>query len=472
MPSQSNDSPNLDELIENIRQQKEFRQTRAHEYYVDFDPRREGYVTKDIFKRYVEQQFGVDVSKTPRQEQVLYEVFADDPKKPSMVNYRRFNSAIDPQYDTRSFVDQSSVTGQSSSLPKTSFFATAQIGSAGKDRAHEAMLNMAKVYKTHEINLRACFQDFDTHNLGVVTKSQFLRAFPGAFNHTINEEEKLAIAEKYQHPTKKEQIKYMLWRTDMDKLVDSLRLDATAPPKLHKLPEMQKRELTVPDIVDKIRNTVYKEGIRTMEYFKDNDKLRCGNVTRPQFEQAIKGIMKSCDRQQQLTPCEVGKLADALTANSIGHVQYKDFCTDMEHAYSCPEMEKNPTLDLMRPPQGALYTCPNVLSEGEEEAVQKILDRLETEVKEKRISLHCYFKDFDHPDHYTSGITKTRFARELVKSKLTLKEEELDLVCRKYEVHENHGDIHYPHFCERIDEQFKRTADVTGSWNTTIYPTQ
>ena len=76
-------------------------------------------------------------------------------------------------------------------------------------------------------------------------------------------------------------------------------------------------------------------------------------------------------------------LASYLTVNNIGEVCYRDFCDGMEHAYSFPSMEKHPNLDLYRPTKGALYTSPNTLSEKDETDVQRVLDKIAKETKEK-----------------------------------------------------------------------------------------
>lgn len=453
----------LDGLLTHIREQLNLKQTREHEYYKDFDPLASGYVTKEQFARYIEQQFGVALNS--EQQKMIYDKYADDSKRSWMVNYRRFNRALIPQYDTRDFSGDLDQPKQSY-LPQTSFFATAPACNESLIRADEAMTKLAPMYKTHEIDIRASYKDFDVHNLGLVTEKQFLRNFPVGNNQILNEDDWKAIADKYRHPEKKEMIRYMLWRLDQDLLVAQLRGDAANNKKSYHLPQMEKRELTAPEVIEKIKDAVYKNGIRTKEYFKDHDKLRSGNVTRSQF---IRGISDCCSKEAQLTASEMNTLASYLTVNNKGDVCYRDFCQGMEHVYSYPSMEKHPNLDLYRPTKGALYTSPNTLSEEDEAFVQQVLDRIARETREKRIDLHHYFKDFDHDGHYTSGITKTQFGRELKKAGFILSEDELYLVCQKYEVATNHGDVHYPHFCERVDTEYHRNNPVGGTWNTTIY---
>jgi hypothetical protein len=59
MPTAFNRETDLDGLLNHITEQLNKRQTREHEYYKDFDPLSSGYVTKEQFARYIEQQFGI-----------------------------------------------------------------------------------------------------------------------------------------------------------------------------------------------------------------------------------------------------------------------------------------------------------------------------------------------------------------------------------------------------------------------------
>lgn len=73
--------------------------------------------------------------------------------------------------------------------------------------------------------------------------------------------------------------------------------------------------------------SVFKNGIRTTEFFKDHDKLRSGIITENQF---ICGLMLAVGKEAQLSRQEVQKLAEFYRLPD-GRVNYKEFCDAMEN---------------------------------------------------------------------------------------------------------------------------------------------
>ena len=62
-------------------------------------------------------------------------------------------------------------------------------------------------------------------------------------------------------------------------------------------PSLSSRDPPVPSIeavLEKIKDAVYKRGVRTTEFFRDFDKLRCGNVTEKQVLQYMCALFLEC----------------------------------------------------------------------------------------------------------------------------------------------------------------------------------
>lgn len=72
---------------------------------------------------------------------------------------------------------------------------------------------------------------------------------------------------------------------------------------------------------------VYKNGIRTVEFFKDHDKLRSGIITENQF---VCGLALACGKEAHLTRPEIQKVVEFYRLPD-GRVLYKDFCDLMEN---------------------------------------------------------------------------------------------------------------------------------------------
>ena len=107
---------------------------------------------------------------------------------------------------------------------------------------------------------------------------------------------------------------------------------------------------SVDDIFARIRDVVYKNGIRTTEFFKDHDKLRSGVITENQF---ICGLSLCCGQLAHLSREEIQMVVEHFKTKD-GSVRYKGFCDIMENSYNVPNMEKNPTVEVFRPLQGQL----------------------------------------------------------------------------------------------------------------------
>lgn len=91
-------------------------------------------------------------------------------------------------------------------------------------------------------------------------------------------------------------------------------LQATADPALNQ-------------IFDKIRVAVFKNGIRTIEFFKDHDKLRSGIITENQF---VCGLALAVGKEAQLSRAEIQKIVEYYRQPD-GRVLYKEFCDVMEN---------------------------------------------------------------------------------------------------------------------------------------------
>ena len=84
---------------------------------------------------------------------------------------------------------------------------------------------------------------------------------------------------------------------------------------------------TLNQIFDKIRVAVFKNGIRTIEFFKDHDKLRSGIITENQF---VCGLALAVGKEAQLSRPEIQKVVEYYRKPD-GRVQYKEFCDMMEN---------------------------------------------------------------------------------------------------------------------------------------------
>ena len=81
------------------------------------------------------------------------------------------------------------------------------------------------------------------------------------------------------------------------------------------------------EIFDKIRVAVHKNRIRTIEFFRDYDKLRSGVITEHQF---VCGLSLAIGKEAQLSRTEIQMIVE-FYKQPDGRVGYKEFCDMMEN---------------------------------------------------------------------------------------------------------------------------------------------
>jgi len=441
---------------DHIRQGIFARHARTDEFFKDFDRLRTGFISKAQFDRCLDQHYGIVLS--PEQDTKLMTKYGSDPKHPGMVNYREFCKTIDAAFDPKVFNNLKSDAPRSASGRRA-------LSPTSLKNCDDLLRRIAPYYKYHGISIKSSYEDFDLHNIGLITESQFYRRFPGPPD--VTSAEQTLLANKYFHPTKPGLCNYLALHQDMVKVINSQDAAKVQPNRIlsdsYPITDNKNGKCsTIQEIFDKIRVAVHKNGIRTTEFFKDHDKLRSGVITRNQF---ICGLSLCCGTQANLSREEIETLVEYYKTED-DRVRYKEFCHLMENAFNIPDLEKHPTADVYRPPIGALAKMPNKLSEEDEQRANEILSNLREIVRKKRLMLYPYFKDFDRGFGYTRGTTKTQFSRMLHMVGLDMCQFDLELIIRKFE-YPSSGDINYPAFIQAIDSEYCGRAPVIGDWNTT-----
>ncbi|XP_019861507.1 PREDICTED: uncharacterized protein LOC109589982, partial [Amphimedon queenslandica] len=150
-----------------------------------------------------------------------------------------------------------------------------------KERTDHLLQRCAEFYLSRGIVVKACYEDFDRHNMGYVTFSQFHRSFPGPVE--VTDTEISMLARRYYDPLVK-LYNYYRFNDDIRSIWEREGGRGSAV-KQQSLLSPVKEASSIQDIINQIRDTVYKYGIRTTEFFTDFDKLRSGLVTENQFLQ-------------------------------------------------------------------------------------------------------------------------------------------------------------------------------------------
>lgn len=437
----------VDNIHNSIRTLSQTKRIRVTEFFQDFDKLRSGFVTAPQFFRCLWQTLGIKLN--PEEEELIKQKY--DIKNNGEINYKAFCHEIDRAFNPGDLV-RDPVTQK---IEPPEFLGTTRtvrpLSPASESRLIQLLSRMEQFYQYHGVNLRTCYEDFDKHHMGVVTESQFYRNFPGPPD--VTEGDMYLLVLKYRDPDRPGLLNYLNLHHDIVALGQQVAKDK----ELLITPQTDVDRTFValtPDpalntIFDKIRVAVFKNGIRTTEFFKDHDKLRSGIITENQF---VCGLALAVGKEAQLSRAEIQKVLEYYRQPD-GRVKYKEFCDIMENAFTIPDLEKKPLQNVVRPQKGALSRGLKGLTDEEEVRLHEILATISDNVRRRRLMMYPYFKDYDRGKAYTRVVTPTQFGRILHFLSLNVAPEDLKLLLRKFEDPAS-GDVNYPAFVQAVDQEF------------------
>jgi len=437
--------------IENhIRTEAFTKRIRPSEFFLDYDRLRSGFVTFTQFFRVLWENLGIKLSEEQQQELIRrYDI-----KQDGRLNYRLFCDIINQPFNPNNLArDPAQQVGDVEPMEFLGTIRSLCPLSEGQE-AHIVQLlrRLVGFYQYRGINLRTSCEDFDKHHIGVIQESQFYRSFPRPPD--VTEEDVALLVQKYRDPERAGLLNYLNLHHDMVAIQMRMKDEETSPlPHPTNASDFLTPEpgadSTVQAIFDRIRVAVFKNRVRTIEFFKDYDKLRSGVITENQF---VCSLTHAIGKEADLKRAEIQKIVEFYRLDD-GRVKYKEFCDMMENAFNIPDLEKKPTMQVIRPPEGVLGRNLAELSGGEEQHICGILNTLGDQVRKRRLMMYQYFKDYDRSKGYSRVITPTQFGRILHFLSLNVAPVDFKLLCRKF-ADPTTGDINYPAFVQTVDGEF------------------
>ncbi|CAF3527653.1 unnamed protein product [Rotaria socialis] len=423
---------------------------RITEFFHDFDRLRSGFVTASQFKRCLDTNLRLLLS--PEEEELLFRKY--DIKHDGTICYREFCDVINRKYPETKITPYPENFTNAAPPYLNSWRSTRHIGTQDEsERLRNVLQRIATYCKQRGIDVLTTMEQYDKHQMGEITDSQFYRAFVGP---QLTEAEMTLLRDKYSDPGKPGLINYLNFVQDLNALsrtnettflkTDTTGTDNTVVVGIEERPEQR----SVQEILDKIRIATFKYGIRISDFFKDYDKLRSGIITEGQFESALS---LSVQKQAFLNMNDIKKITEYYRRPD-GRIHYKEFVDMMENAFNIPELEKKPLTQVTRPGRGLLSKPLNTnLTPDEEDRVSQILDSIIDKVLKRRLVLFPFFKPFDRSKAFTRTCTKHQFGRVLRTLDLIPSPYDFNILCKKFEDRES-GDINYALFCQMIEQDF------------------
>jgi len=309
------------------------------------------------------------------------------------------------------------------------------------------------------IRIEEYFRDFDKLRKGTVTKSQF-RENMSMLKIRLTEEEFVALENKYL--TKEGMFNYYAFCDSINRvfaipgieknpktLVNLPKIEETKPARRKNM-ELTKAEIDqVYNILLSGQKIVKCNRVLFKPFFQDFDIPKSGFVTKTQFLRVLDNMgIKPNESVINLL------LKVYMNKGNYEEVNYVDFCNDIdkpEDIYMIIEKDVsfenvvkiNENITMKRNKIGTIVS-------RMPDDVEDVLARIRQCVKEQRMRVSEFMRDYDK---LRSGfITQTQFRQALDLAKISLSNEEFKLISNYYT--EPNGKIKWREFCDTVEEVF------------------
>lgn len=384
------------------------------DWFRDFDPLSSGKITRAQFRRCLEL---IQIKVTDDE----FTALADEFSVGDRVNYKEFLDAVHDIHTNKDLEKDPLATVND---PHQVITRTLDTDTSLDPALDRILTKIAHEVKTKGIYIREAFEDFDKHNTGNVTKSQFERALPF---RQLTQAEVALLVKRYQDPQLKD-VNYKKMIVDVNNIIsrgiESYATTSTFLP--HQLKSIKVKNFDNPhdDLLMKFATYVTELRIRIYDFFEAHDQLRKGVITKPKFEATLAnfGFPFSSNDIAYVSSLYAEQIA------SVNYVRYVEFCKDIE---SMSESQtKTRSIQTTEAPMEA---------EG-------ILKKVRDTISRFRINVMPTMQDFDRNNR--GYITPSQFHRALATLKISITTEDLEVIARLY--NRNDG-IDYYRFIEDVE---------------------
>ncbi|XP_014675972.1 PREDICTED: uncharacterized protein LOC106815950, partial [Priapulus caudatus] len=440
-----------DALVAAIRRHVLVSRRRVCEYFQDFDPLRSASISTNHFRRGL-SALGLSALGKLNMNDAEFECLARhyrDPRRPSNVLWTNFVSDIECVFTEQQQEKTPSLRAPRQEVHQTPAAAGKETEAAAGEKVEKeameeedwcggdagtracydaAMRHMREKSQQRRILTKPCFQDFDRHNNGHVTRAQFQQCMTYLML-AAGETEMAAIEAKFSDDVGFNYVAFLKVREC------ALDLDLCEGQGKHRCSYLylllRRYESANPDYVDYLRyHAQVNTGVLTCTFHRAG-KHRCSYL--------------------YLLPCR-------YESANPDYVDYLRFSDDVESIFVTKGLEKNPQLkpQRFRPPVAA---DGNKLSGDKEALLTMCMKRLAEKVRKRRMQLFPLFEDYDCVHNGT--VSRSQFRRVLSELDLgaLVSEREFLLIFEKFEVKVGGKvDSNYIAFCDMIYElaQFER----------------
>eukprot|EP00667_Euglena_gracilis_P004393 EG_transcript_4413 len=181
----------IQEVEEDIQTHCFTKRVRIHEFFRDFDPLRSGVVTRGQFASALTM---CGIALSPAELQLLYAKY-ESPARPGGVKWLVFADAIDEVFTTKGL--EYSPTRALDTTQRILTKRVAELEPRAGPAVEDVLARLRQVVRAHGILLPPFFEDYDKHNTGRITASQFQQVL-SRHHFGLTEEETAALLDCYR----------------------------------------------------------------------------------------------------------------------------------------------------------------------------------------------------------------------------------------------------------------------------------
>lgn len=462
-------SPEFRSLKAKIRVLCKQRRIRLEEFMKTFDIHRVKKIKVEQFKRALDGS-GLHLSTTEVNLLLAKYRIADDP---SFVNYRRFCDLIDKVFTVKGLEGNPELKSSiRSEAPVVKKFGLASLTDSEAELLGLVKAKLFAAVMNKGIVLKDVFHDFDRSNAGKVTKPQFVRDLLDIVFLTKEEMDVLLKA----------------YGDDLDVHYRALHFDicpgaAGAEKKAAAPRSPDRRHFSAPagfeygtdsdavqELEAELSELVFRDRIRTKNFFTDFDSLRTGKCSEAQFKRCAKLCFGSLT-ESDLDLLVKKYVIKGLDCNKVDYIRFCNYVEGRSNRDSSSNGSNNNYEDVLSSivastmGTSAMAKCSREvrgsLNDTESEIHQAVIQRLGSFCATRRVLLKPSFQDFDKGRR--EHITVEQFFRVMTIFKLTLASDAEKKVLQKRYA-SAHGDrfINYVTFCYDLEHWASDVGNQSG----------
>lgn len=309
----------------------------------------------------------------------------------------------------------------------------------------------------YKIRIDQFFLDFDKLRKGTVTKDQFRRvlALSGV---NVEDYQYDLLVQKYALDNSSNMDWFSFCKTidrvfttrgiEKDPLfeVPQIVSDTTIPARRHFLRLNEDHRDKLMYILNLVNKEIQTRRVLIKPHFQDFDRTHNGYITRSQFLR----VLSTFDIYPKDEYLDI--LLRCYTDNgNLNEVNYFEFCKDVDGQDGITQAINNKHASQFTIPPTPQTVQPYIYKDNDA-TLQEVVARIQRKVKEERIRVQEFLRDFD--GLRSGAITNSQFRIGLNMAKIPLSNSDFNTLVEYFKVPEKPGMFRWNEFCDVVDQVF------------------